>query len=196
MSDLHNPIVVMGLNQSDLTLVARILAEHGVWTGVCSDSSGSLAQYCENLEIKRWVQKNVDRGQDPLLTEYPLHPGFRPMVLSTLERQGYKGGPWLAKQSICYWQLWDEFSPRFVLPRRSVSDVADSGIGAGFSSSRHSATELRRAVKKLDRRAEQLHRSRGGILLDMDELSLDSISNMLSQLEIRPDESLVMSLLL
>lgn len=200
MSDRPEPIVVTGTLRCGSSLTARIFAEHGAWVGECEGPSKANPDgFYENLAIKSWVQRNVDpKDRSKILSqEHPLHPDFRTFLMATLKKESYQGGPWLVKHSVLYWRLWDQFSPRFVLPRRNLAEVFQSIRAAGYSSWA-SDDELKTALRRMDRRVLYLSRNRGGAIIDIAKMiggDFTEVEAALKMCDIEPDHDLIASLI-
>lgn len=191
---LPDPIVIVGTLRCGSSLTANIFARHGVWTGECIPADRrNRGGYFENVAVKRAVRERIDDPQRVLSQEVGPQNWFRPFMEKTLASEGYAGGPWLVKHSALYWRLWDDFAPKWVLPRRDLGEVFRSLRKADFASYATDA-ELKDALKRIDRMVEHLRDDHGGVEIDMARLVGGDRGQMIEALKhcgIDPDPEIV-----
>ena len=135
----RSPIIVTGIQRSGSTMIAKILQEAGVFTGI----TGSTI---ENKRIRRILDGiYLNNGVDPL-GQYPLPDGkswlhypsnLENRINGVLNKEGYTDAhKWLMKGHRFgqTWQIWKALYPnaKWVIVRRRTPDVIDSCMKTAY----------------------------------------------------------------
>lgn len=134
----NSPVFVTGVERSGSSLIARIIA-------MCGAFSGQTTSMCENSNIKAIVdfyykQLGIDlRGQYPLpnTMELPIPSDWKNRVSSALSKDGYSSEKlWMYKGSRVgqIWPVWNYSYPnaKWIIVRRRTGDVVESCMRTGF----------------------------------------------------------------
>lgn len=138
MDKTNIPVFVTGIERSGSSLIARIIA-------LCGAFSGKTTGMCENVAIKelmdqyyRSIKADV-RGQYPLptSTQLPIPHNWKDLVEGRLRTEGYTGNPiWMYKGSRLgqTWPVWNYAYPdaKWIIVRRRTGDVIESCLKTGF----------------------------------------------------------------
>lgn len=127
ISNIPQPIVVVGIPRSGTSLTAGLFAAHGVWTGAVREADQKNPRgYFESIAFNRiWGEWWSDWWSIGRLIPDPK-PGFRDKLLWALIDEGYRGGPWLIKHDIICFPVWAECSPIWICVRREAQAIAQS----------------------------------------------------------------------
>ena len=124
---MTRPILVVSLPRSGSSMVAGILAAHGIWAGTCREADEHNPRgYFEHAALNQLIAEEIG----PLVNRGEIRappPGFIDRVHETIRADGYEGGPWLYKCSVVYWRLFEPLNPIWVTVRRGVRSVLASG---------------------------------------------------------------------
>lgn len=125
------PVIIAAPGRCGTSLTCAIFAAHGVWTGKCvsADDKNPLG-YFENDRLKRAFQ---EREPAKMASLVPYDPAWKDVVRAALDADGYAGGQWLVKINPIAAPLWNDFSPIWILPRRSLGGMFASLRRAGFA---------------------------------------------------------------
>lgn len=144
----YEPVVIIGMPRSFTSLTAGIFRDHGVWFGKYKDSEYAPTGSCENFRLKRILKSHsgpiVHVGE-----ECPPFPGFREKFEAVKKDEGYPGGPWGAKHSAVYWNVWKDYKPKYICCRRPIEGVLKSGERVNFASTNEAA--YKKHYKIMDR---------------------------------------------
>lgn len=158
---MHRPIVILNTGRCGSSMLGRILAAHGVWTGEVARSGDHRNPhgYYENRGFKVRVRSYKTYG--PI----PYDPTFAAWAREELARQGYAGGPWMVKHAANGWRLWLDMDPVYWLPRRDIETVFRSHRAAGFN---HELSDdrLRRWLHTLVRQMDWVRDRHNGTDID------------------------------
>ena len=116
-----NPIVVLAFPRTGSSMISQIIEKHGIFLG----KGGDPNQFCptgnsQNLNLEHIL---IDMfGMGIHLIKEP-QKGFRKRMLDAIYAEGYDGGDWMAKHAAVYWKVWEEFEPRYINVRRSLSSI-------------------------------------------------------------------------
>lgn len=127
-----SPILITGVERSGTTIVAKIIAMAGVWTGITD-------KMYENKSIKNLLSlyyKTIEadpRGQYPLPDPEKIYipKTFSQDIYSCLNEDKFSGKePWLYKSSKISqtWKVWNQTFPeaKWIIVRRKPSDIVYS----------------------------------------------------------------------
>lgn len=130
-------------------MVAGLFHLHGVWVGTSRGGNEKNPKgFFENKYLKKLFAKTW--GLDLLsLSHNPpsFVPGLREKVEKIIQKDGYKGGPWLYKHSALYWRAWGEFDPKFILVRRDLEKTIQSNIDIKLHHGAWSPQQLRQIMQ-------------------------------------------------
>jgi hypothetical protein len=134
----NSPVLVTGIERSGASLIARIIAMCGAFTGTTTNM-------CENIRIKQYVdeyyaQLGVDpRGQWPLpnIQEMIIPTTWKDDVQHCLNMEYYKQSQlWMYKSPRIgqIWPVWNQAYPKakWILVRRRTGDVLQSCMKTDF----------------------------------------------------------------
>jgi len=111
-------VVVISPGRSGSSLVAGLLAGHGVWVGETRPpDQWNPRGYFENTELKRALVKRFGRdwlGAFPQPDDQCPSGAWQVEVARILKAQGYETGPWAFKGGAFYWKVWQPFEPVFI----------------------------------------------------------------------------------
>jgi len=163
--DFGRPALVFTVGRSGSSLVTHILKEHGCWIGNSrpGDEHNPLG-YFENLELKRRMKAHHGwnlTGPFPTTTI-----GWRAIVRTILNCQGYVSGPWAFKTGVHYAGIWAEFSPIVIKVIRHRDEIIRSYQRYGGI---HRALSQEDFLSVIDRGLERL-KTMPGIEVDTDDL--------------------------
>lgn len=139
INNLQIPILITGIERSGSSIVAKIIAMCGAYTGEVNDMQ-------ENIDIKKivdWYYKeklNIPiNGQKPLPNISDLQPvsDWGLSIAHLLEDKGYdRKKPWLYKSSRItqIWPIWNQAYPnaKWIIVRRRTGDIIQSCMKTGF----------------------------------------------------------------
>lgn len=147
----NTPIVITGCARSGTSLTAGVFHICGAFGGeMFGANKNNQKGFFENQVIREQMVKpflrgmGVDHlGQKPLPTDEHLSMIsqeranlWRKSIFETLERQGYKDGPWFYKgaKSCLYWPLWHMAFPeaKWVVVRRPTEKIVASCLRTSF----------------------------------------------------------------
>ena len=144
--DVRDPILITGCARSGTSMVAGAIHLCGAWKGDTSGpNSNNKKGMFENIHIRQHIVKPYLRqlGVDPL-GQYPLPDvdnlqiprNWKARILQVLEKEGYKGGPWMYKGAkMClFWPVWQYAFPnaKWIIVRRRTGDIVYSCMHTGF----------------------------------------------------------------
>ena len=203
------PILITGCPRSGTSLVAAIIAKHGVFAG---DTNFGKTKYnpigmYENIHIRNKVAKKYlisigadDKGQDPLpdrTNPLPIPEDFRENVLDHFRIQGWdEECQWFLKEAkmALMWEVWHSAFPdaQWVLVRRNEEDIIKSCQHTPFMSNRDKVKDWKQWVNYHKDRFKEMKE-----VLDIREVWPDKlrrceyteINNALEWLEIRRHNS-------
>ncbi len=138
MNNSSSPIFVTGVQRSGATIVAKILAMSGAFTG-------KVTPMQENIDIKNLVLDefyfNVDRKAQypfPDIEKLMLHQiSWRKDITNVLKNQGYTDDlKWMFKSSTtCHiWPIWHFNYPnaKWIIVRRRTGDIVQSCMKTAY----------------------------------------------------------------
>ena len=141
---LPDPILVAMVGRSGSSMVSGILHNHGVWVGGSREGNKNNPKgFFENLELKTEIRKWA--GGNSFRDVPDFKPGWKDKVEGIIRGQGYKDGPWLFKHGATFFNLWEEFSPKWIKVRRDQRSIFDSYRNSGMLSTL-SDDELKRII--------------------------------------------------
>lgn len=137
----HNPILITGIERSGSTIIAKILAQCGVFVGTATAMG-------ENYAIKVLVNNYYSNtlgipmtGQNPLpnMKELPIPVNWEHVINNILQEGGCKKDiPWIYKSSRIaqIWPVWNSTYPeaKWIIVRRKTTDIIHSCLQTGFMS--------------------------------------------------------------
>lgn len=136
--NLHNPIFITGIERSGSSIVAKIIASCGVFTGPVTEMQ-------ENKELKIMVNGYYAslgaaiNGQFPLpnIEDILIPLGWKVWVNKIIKGQKYDPEKlWMYKSNrLCQiWNVWHEAYPdaKWIIVRRRTGDITHSCIKTGF----------------------------------------------------------------
>lgn len=140
----HAPILIAGPPRVGSTLIAGLLAAHGVWIGKARvtkyPETNSLIG-TENIEIKQYLKSLLNDYKNWSVPLPNVDPNIYQEFHKAILQRVYTDGPWLVKTSniLLTWQLWRRAFPsaRWIFPRRNPTDIIASAM-------RHPAMRRRR----------------------------------------------------
>jgi hypothetical protein len=139
-TSLPSGIVVLSAGRSGSSLVAGLLAHHGIWTGDCLIANRFNPKgYFENIEIKNAMLKLYGRDWQGEPPEYK--EGWLKTVEKIKNRQECTGR-WLFKCGAFYWRVWKPFNPVFVKVWRDPKDILKSYERTRFLKNRYTHEEI------------------------------------------------------
>jgi len=130
------PIFVTGIERSGCSLIAKIIAMSGAFTGQCTPMQ-------ENLKIKEFLDNYYysimadPRGQYPLPTEKLIPTDWNEKIYRLLRSEGYNNEKlWMYKGSriVQTWPIWNYTYPnaKWIIVRRRTADVLQSCLHTDF----------------------------------------------------------------
>lgn len=133
------PILVAGAQRTGSSLIAGLIAEHGVDAGRCRTANPkySAKSMYENKALKQLMKEALAENGLPVLypseggwpAQLTSRPDWRSRVIETFP-QIESGEPWIVKEVriLATWPLWREAFPYaiFVFPRADKDDVVRS----------------------------------------------------------------------
>lgn len=144
---MTDPILITGCARSGTSLTAGIVEACGAFGGKMSGATNSNEKgMFENEKIKKLVKSYLrSAGADPM-GQYPLptfeqlvahpFPKLNSSVISIMEKEGYKKGPWFYKcaKACLMWYLWDKAFPKakWIIVRRNSDEIINSCLEAHF----------------------------------------------------------------
>jgi hypothetical protein len=147
--NIDNPIVVLATPRSGSSLVAGCLHALGVWVGRC-----------------RKADEHNKRGyfENKALSKLRCSNNFtRESVLSVLSREGYKGGPWLAKHTPRYLPCWADFeNPVIVTVERRPTAV--------YASRKKRGDDMDQAIFEIGRDMHLMQSVKGALRVSSDDI--------------------------
>lgn len=138
ISRINNPVLVTGIERSGSSMIARILAMSGAWTG-------RRTAMMENRQIKQALDRFYSEIQADPAGQFPLpnvedlreNGKWSETIKTILQREGYPEEKiWMYKSHrICQtWPIWAHAFPdaKFVIVRRRSGDVINSCTKTAF----------------------------------------------------------------
>lgn len=130
---MNQPIFITGVERSGSTLVAKIFDICGVFVGTTS------TMY-ENLGMSLMMDKFLDSRKNgllfPDLKDLNIPVDWNTQMLTILQKEGYKDGPWLCKSPKVaqMWPVWHYAFPnaRWIIVRRRTGDIIESCVKTGY----------------------------------------------------------------
>jgi hypothetical protein len=120
---IADPILVMGFPRAGTSMVSGIFVLHGAWVGsVNPPNRVNPTGYFSNLFIKHLLVSEYGHGTDFILDKRDL----KERIEAGLVYDGYKGGPWLFKTAITYYDVFHQFSPTNIIIRRDKKEILAS----------------------------------------------------------------------
>ena len=165
------PILITGCPRSGTSLVAAIIAKHGIFGG---DTEGGKTNYnpigmFENFRIRNEVAKQYLRsigadpmGQNPLPERHIIwkDPEFKNKVENIFYLQGWEGERWFLKEAkmALMWEVWNDAFPdaQWVLVRRNDQDIINSCMKTPFMSRRKKVSDWQKWVDYHKDRFEEM----------------------------------------
>lgn len=188
----EDPILVLTMGRSGSSMLAGILASHGVWTGKClKPDHRNPKGYFENLRMKKAL---VEMAGKKITQVYGPDPKWKPLIEAIKKDEGYENGPWLFKHNVIYWKLWLPYmKPKVIFPWRDKKAIFNSVRKSGFHAWQ-SDDLLWDTIVMHHNEMESVRRHFGGMYIDT-ELLIDGNKKQLRQafdyLNISLDESIV-----
>lgn len=131
MSDLPEPIVILGAPRSFTSLTSGIFRDHGVFFGIDRRGPEAPTGSCESIKLKATL-KQYYNGYVEAGRVTGRIPRWKEIMTGILEDDGYKEGPWGAKHSAMFHPIWHEFAPKFICCRRDPGKILASNKRVGF----------------------------------------------------------------
>jgi len=147
--NIPDPIVILATPRSGSSLVAGCLHALGVWAGRCRKPDRHNPKgYFENVALGRL------RKEDMLTPD---------AVAALLERQGYKGGPWMVKHTPRYLDRWRNFeSPIVVTVERRPTAI--------FASRKKRGDDMDKALFEIGRDIHLMQAIKGAIPISSEDI--------------------------
>jgi len=133
--------------RSGSSMFAGIFHHHGVFTGrnQAGDKFNEKGHF-ENLDIKIRMKNRF--GFD-LLGSFPEYdPDWSSQVNTILHQQGYRGGPWLMKTGALYYNIWQDYRPKFLKVRRNIDSILASYQGTFYLKSKYTPEEIEKIIRR------------------------------------------------
>ena len=186
------PIFITGLPRTGTSLMAGILAEHGVFTGdTISPSIDNAKGFFEHKNIREKVIKPIlsINGFDPLGVKKLPPIGFSPKVANKsgqdlrqifyklLKADGYKNDSiWAYKDAkiLLMWRMFHEAFPEanWIITKRSTKGFIDSCLRTSFMSQHSTDTEFWGSYSiEMNSRINDLHRELSSVFF----VNIDSV---------------------
>lgn len=162
----QQPILIAGPPRCGTTMLAGLIAPHGVWVGRARTTwyPGTNSEFpAENQDIKD-VMKRLAAGVSyrNWSTPLPKQLDFWPGVKQEIEAFVPEDEPWLVKTTwtVIWWRFWNQAYPNahWVLPQRPVDSVMNS-IRRHPRMARRPAVMSRRFIEAIYARQEELMES-------------------------------------
>ena len=131
------PIIVTGIQRSGSSIIATILKNGGVFTGVVN-------RMCENKQIKSILNSEYKKNRLDIKGQFPIPFGnininetiVKDRIQNVLKYEGYKSGHWLIKSSrfLQTYRNWKRIYPQaqWVIVKRKPSDVIQSCLKTDY----------------------------------------------------------------
>lgn len=146
---LNNPILITGIQRSGSTIITKVMASAGAWTGDCTnmlENIGLKKKLDSYYQNKLFVDK---KGQYPMPNVDALYSPFdwKEMINTILVKQGFDlSTPWLLKDSRIgqTWPIWKKAYPdaKWLIVRRRSGDIIHSCMNTGYMCEYHKSSVL------------------------------------------------------
>lgn len=122
----ERPIFVTAPARSGTSMVAGLLARHGVWVGTSSKTGQANA--------KGWFENDLflKHTRDSIGPQGPVPPGWHDQWLDLMRQDGWQGQRWLVKAMPWAWQYLRMFNPVVVLCWRPATQIVRSHDAVGW----------------------------------------------------------------
>ena len=148
-------VAVISPGRSGSSLVAGLLAGHGVWVGETRPPDRwNRSGYFENTELKQALIRRF--GRDWLGAFPQAGEGWPGEVARILKAQGYETGPWAFKGGAFYWQVWQPFDPVFIKVWREPGAILRSYRRCRFLN-KYTEDQVARIVARQHRAMARIH---------------------------------------
>ena len=122
-TSISDPILVMGFPRSGTSMISGIFVLHGAWVGsVNPPDPRNPTGYFSNLFIKHLLVGEYGHGTDFILDKRDM----KERIEAGIVYDGYKGGPWLFKTAITYYDVFHQFTPTYIIVRRDKKEIVAS----------------------------------------------------------------------
>ncbi|MEM6306900.1 MAG: sulfotransferase, partial [Pseudomonadota bacterium] len=153
---VDEPLFIASLPRSRSSMTMSLFAHHGVWAGKTLDATiNNPKGFYENVELKEKYLKAVlkDMNADPVgvhkfppMLPIPAYPKLRYNILTALQHQGYKNGPWGFKDPkiTLLWPMWAKAFPNahWLILDRDKDDMINSICRTTFMAQHSTSPEF------------------------------------------------------
>lgn len=124
---VNQAIFVTGPARSGTSLVAGLLARHGVWTGRCTKRA--VPKYPHGFFENDWF---LAQTRDKVGTKGPVPGDWPHRWRQRMLQEGYEGGAWLVKAMPWAWKFLQHEMPLVVFCWRPATEIIRSRNNKGW----------------------------------------------------------------